>query len=405
MPEVNTAPAERLFDNRHFRNLILGGTISMFGDQFYLVALPWLVLQLTGSKVALGTVLTLAAVPRAVLMLIGGAISDRSSPRRLLFITSLARTFLVAGIAALLWMNSIALWHIYLLSFLFGIADAFAIPALSAILPVLVERHNLTKANSVLQSSMQVTMITGPAPAGVLIKKLGTMWAFFIDAISFIFILVALWSIPDPKKEGSHHANKNVWHTIVEGVRYVHSDIAMRTLMGVATAMNFCILGPVMVGLAALAKDLFGSASAYGAMFSAFAAGGLAGSVFAGTRKQRKRGIMILFLGIWLGMLLAIVGLLHNLWALCFDMFLMGLASGYSSVHITAWYQERVEPTVMGRVMSLRMFTIFGTMPISLAISGFVAERSLELLFVSSGILVIFVTLLAATQRSVREVD
>src|SRR4029079_4588125 len=119
----------------HFRNLILGGTISMFGDQFYLIALPWLVLQLTGSKVALGTVLMLAAVPRAVLILMGGAISDRSSPRRIMFITAFARTILVAAIAALLWMNSIALWHVYVLSFLFGLADAFGIPALMAILP------------------------------------------------------------------------------------------------------------------------------------------------------------------------------------------------------------------------------------------------------------------------------
>ena len=405
MPDTAPTISERLFDNRHFRNLILGGTISMLGDQFYLIALPWLVLQLTGSKVALGTVLMLAAVPRAVLMLMGGAISDRSSPRRIMFITALIRTILVTAIAALLWMNSIALWHVYLLSFLFGLADAFAIPALMSILPVLVERHQLTKANSVLQSSMQLTLIAGPAPAGVVIKKLGIVWAFLIDAVSFLFILAALWTIPDPKKEDGAHQGKNVWHSMMEGIRYLHSDIAMRTIMGFATALNFCIMGPVMVGLAALGKDLFGSATAYGMMFSAFAAGGLAGAIVAGTRKQKKRGIMLLFLGIWLGILLAAVGLLHHLWALCLDMVLMGLASGYSNIHMTAWYQERVEPVMMGRVMSLRMFTVFGTMPITLALSGILAEKSLPLLFISSGLLMLVVTFLAATQRPVREAD
>jgi MFS family permease len=405
MPETQTPTEERLFNNRHFRNLILGGTISMFGDQFYLIALPWLVLQLTGSKVALGTVLMLAAVPRAVLMLMGGAISDRSSPRRIMFITALARTILVSGIAALLWLNSIALWHVYVLSFLFGLADAFAIPAMMAILPVLVERHQLTKANSALQSSMQLTLIAGPAPAGVVIKKLGIMWAFLIDAVSFLFILAALWTIPDPKKEAAAHTSKNVWHSMMEGIRYVHSDIAMRTIIGFAIALNFCIMGPVMVGLAALAKDLFNSATAYGLMFSAFATGGLIGAVVAGTRKQHKRGIMLLFVGGWLGILLAIVGLLHSLWALCLDMFLMGLSSGYSNVHMTAWYQERVEPVMMGRVMSLRMFTVFGTMPLTLAISGVLAEKSLPLLFIASGILMFIVTAFAATQRPVREVD
>lgn len=86
-------------------------------------------------------------------------------------------------------------------------------------------------------------------------------------------------------------------------------------------------------------------------------------------------------------------------------MLLMGLTSGYSNVHMTAWYQERVEPSLMGRVMSLRMFSIFGLMPVSLAIAGFLAEISLHILFVSAGLLMFAVTLLAATQRAVREID
>jgi MFS family permease len=391
----------RLFDNKHFRNLIGGGTISMIGDQFYLVALPWLVLQLTGSSVALGT-----AFPRAVLMLMGGAITDRTSPHRVMLLTACARTVLVAAIAALIWANSIQLWHVYLLSFAFGFADAFAIPALSAILPALVEREQLTRANSVLQGSMQLTMIVGPAPAGVLIKKLGTMWAFLIDAISFLFIIAALWKIPDPPARPATQSQRGVWHSMMEGLRYVHADVAIRTLLGFATALNFCILGPVMVGLAVLAKNTFGSAGAYGAMFSAFAAGGLVGSVIAGIRKkQRHRGVMVLLMGGWLAILLALVGVLHSLIGLCILMLLMGVASGYNNVHMTAWYQERVEPSMMGRVMSLRMFAIFGMMPVSLAISGVIAEKSLDALFVGSGILMLAVTIAAATQRQMREID
>ena len=402
---LNSEPTTRLFDNRHFRNLILGSTISMFGDQFYLVALPWLVLQMTESSVALGSVMMLAAIPRAVLMLMGGAISDRTSPRLVMLTTACTRTILVTGIAVLVWFNIARMWHLYILSFLFGVADAFAIPAISAILPVLVERQHLTKANSALQSSMQLTMIAGPAPAGILIKKLGTLWAFIIDAVSFLFIIVALWSIPDPPKPAQKKSLRAVWDSVVEGLRYVHSNIAMKTILGLSTALNFCIMGPVTVGLAMLAKDRFASAGAYGAMISAFAAGGLTGSIGAGFRKQRKRGIMLLFVAGSLAILLAIVGLLDSLLSLCAAMFLMGVISGYSNVHMTAWYQERVEPAIMGRVMSLRMFAIFGTMPISLAVAGFIAESSLKLLFLSSGILMFVVTLLAALQAPLREVD
>jgi len=396
--------SSRLFENRHFRNLILGTTISVIGDQFYLVALPWLVLQLTGSSVALGTALMLAAVPRAVLMLMGGAISDRTSPRRITLWTASSRTVLVAVIAVFIWLGILRLWHVYVLAFAFGVADAFAIPAISAIIPALVERQHLTQANSVFQSSMQLTMIVGPAPAGILIKKFGTAWAFLIDAISFLFIIAALWSIPDAPKM-QQPARRGVWHSMMEGLRYVYSDVAMRTIMGFSTALNFCIMGPVMVGLATLAKVKFGSAGAYGAMISAFALGGLTGSIVAGMRKQRGRGIMLLFVGAWLGAFLAVVGLLNSLVTLCVVMLLMGLASGYNNIHMTAWYQERVDPSMMGRVMSLRMFTIFGTMPLSLALSGVIAAISLKILFLTAGGLMFLVSVLAATQRPVREVD
>lgn len=402
----DSVPKPGLFQNRHFRNLILGGMISMLGDQFYLIALPWLVLQITGSSVALGTVLTLAAVPRAVLMLLGGAVSDRTSPRRLLLLTACARTILVAAIAILGWNGMLSLWHLYVLAFAFGLADAFAIPALQALLPVLVSKDQLVPANSVLQSSMQLSMIAGPPPAGFIIKQIGTMWAFFIDAVSFLFIIAPLAVIPDPPKTSTHHSQRGVWHDLLEGLRYVHADIAMRTLMGFGASLNFFIMGPVMVGLAAVAKNHFHSSTAYGLMFAAFAAGGLAGGITAGLRKQRRRGLMVLLLGATLGLLFVILGfLLHSLPGMCLDIFFMGIASGYCSVHLTAWYQERIQPQLMGRVMSLRMFTIFGLMPVSLAISGFVADASLPLLFVASGVLLLAVTLLASTQAPVRALD
>jgi MFS family permease len=405
MEAAATQQNTKLFRNRYFRNLILGSTVSMFGDQFYLVALPWLVLQLTGSSVALGTVLMVAAVPRAVLMLMGGAISDRTSPRKILLMTAWTRTIFVAAVAVLGWLKLLALWHVYILAFAFGVADAFAIPSMQALLPILVSREQLTQANSVFQSSMQITMISGPAPAGAMIKKFGTMWAFFIDAISFLFIIAPLSIIPDPEKPSQQRSARTVWHSILEGLRYVFNDSAMRTMITFSTSLNFFIMGPIMVGLAIIAKKQFNSATAYGIMFSAFAFGGLAGSLMAGMRKQRRRGILILVVGAIIGILLSLVGLVHSLIALCVLMFLMGVTSGYSSVHITSWYQQRIEASMMGRVMSLRMFGIFGLMPVSLTIAGFLADVSLKWMFLSAGILLLLVTLFAATQRAIRVID
>src|SRR3954468_15218990 len=123
----------------HFRNLWIGVTISLLGDQFYLVALPWLALQLTRSSVALGTILMTAAIPRAVLMLVGGAVTDRFSARRVLMATAAARPLLVGGVAVLVWLGLIRVWELYALGFLFGVADAFSFPAGPALMPTLVK--------------------------------------------------------------------------------------------------------------------------------------------------------------------------------------------------------------------------------------------------------------------------
>jgi MFS family permease len=109
----------------YFRNLWIGSTVSLLGDQFYLVALPWLVLQLTGSSLVLGTVLTVAAVPRALLMFVGGAVTDRVSARTVLLATAAIRAILVGIVASLIALHVIRFWHLYLLTFAFGVADGF----------------------------------------------------------------------------------------------------------------------------------------------------------------------------------------------------------------------------------------------------------------------------------------
>src|ERR1700723_318109 len=106
-----SAPRQHPLRNPNFRLLWAGNTISWTGDQFYLVALPWIILQITGSSIVLGTITMMAAIPRAALMLLGGAVTDRISPRRIMMLTAFSRTLLVAAGSGLLWMHAMQLWH------------------------------------------------------------------------------------------------------------------------------------------------------------------------------------------------------------------------------------------------------------------------------------------------------
>lgn len=401
-----TAPpvAQHPLRERNFRMLWAGSGISAVGDQFYLVALPWVVLQLTGSAVAVGTILMAVAIPRALLMLFGGALTDRISARRILVSTASARTLLVTIIGFLLWWHWLQLWELYVLGFFFGVADAFAWPAATTLLPSLVKREQLVAANSVFQTTGQLTTIVAPAPAGLVIKALGTAWAFFIDAISFLFIIAALWRLPDPPKAASA-AKPPVWRSILDGIAYVRRDVPLRSLMLVAAMLNFCISGPMGVGLPYLVKTKFGSAAAYGLVISAMAAGGLIGALLAGILKIKRRGLLLLGACVVISAGIASMGLLGHLWLIAAVLLLLGSSAGVANVHIAAWIQQRIDATVRGRVFSVLMLANFGLIPVSLAVAGLLIAWNLKLMFLIAGVSMLLITAFGASQEQVRAIE
>ena len=405
IPVPSTPPAaQHRLRERNFRMLWAGSAISAVGDQFYLVALPWVVLQLTGSAVAVGTILMAVAIPRALLMLFGGALTDRISARKIMMSTASTRTLLVTVIGFLLWWHRLQLWELYVLGFFFGVADAFAWPAATTLLPSLVKREQLVAANSVFQTTGQLTAIVAPAPAGLVIKALGTAWAFFIDAISFLFIIAALWRLPDPPKAASA-AKPPVWRSILDGIAYVRRDVPLRSLMLVAAMLNFCISGPMGVGLPYLVKTKFGSAAAYGVVISAMAVGGLIGALLAGIWKVKRRGLLLLGACAVISAGIASIGLLGHLWWVAAVLLVLGASAGVANVHIAAWIQQRIDATVRGRVFSVLMLGNFGLLPVSLAVAGLLIAWNLKLMFLIAGVSMLLVTAFGASQKQVRAIE
>src|SRR5262245_33073225 len=381
----------------------IGASISLLGDQFYLVALPWVVLQLTGSGVAMGTVAMAAGIPRAVLMLLGGAVTDRSSPRRLLMATATARTLLVAAVGALLWLHDLRLWHLYVLAIAFGTADAFALPSSGAMLRSLVGPEQLPAANSIWQSSALLTGVVGPAAAGWLTKALGAAVAFFLDAISFLFIIGALWTLPDPPRPHAAAPKSKIWTSVGEGLAYVGRDVSLRSLMLLAAVLNFCLAGPLNVGLAYLPRHRFTSPTAFGLWVSIVAAGAVAGMLLAGVWKSERRGVLLCGTGAILGAATASMAMLPGLWPVAALLAVMGVFSGFINVQLQAWFQQRVDRAYLGRVVSVLMLSAFGLMPLSMAAAGAAVEWSVAGTFLVAGAAMLLVSAFGFLQRPVRE--
>ena len=158
---VAAPPVEHPLRSANYRLWLIGGTISLLGDQFYLVALPWLVLQQTGSAVAMGAIMMAGAIPRALLMLMGGVVSDRISARKIMMATGAARTICVTAIGVLVWMRIVQTWELYALAFAFGVADAFAGPAQSAYLPTLLNRNKPAVSTRMAAVAVAVKLTSG----------------------------------------------------------------------------------------------------------------------------------------------------------------------------------------------------------------------------------------------------
>ncbi len=412
--EPKKHPMLRILSLRDFRLLFSGTTTSLLGDQFAFIATPWLVLKMTGDPLALGIVLALEGIPRAVFMLLGGAITDRLSPRLIMLTSDVIRGVLTVLMAVVVFTGTVQMWMVYAFGLGFGLVAGFAIPASNSIVPRLVTQQDLPAGNSIMMGASQLIGFIGPTVAGILIggfsqSPLGIGLAFAIDAASFAVSVITLWLMHgggrQPSSAGST-AEEGVWASILAGLNTLWDDKVLRLMFVVITAMNFLFVGPLLVGIPVLAKQrLPEGALAFGLLISAYSGGNLAGYLLAGSLPRPGGKVMRIFIVVLLavfGLVLGSFGFIRSTWVDFALMLLLGLGNGYLSITLFTWMQTRTPKEMLGRMMSILMLSNTGLVPISQAISGAVSRWSLTGLFASAGLLILLVTLWAAPQPELK---
>ena len=416
-PEIETGrlariPFLRPLAERDFRLLWGGESISLLGDQFHFVALATLVLVLTGSGLALGTVLFAASIPRAAFILVGGALTDRFSPRVLMLASNILRGVTVGVLAALVLTGAAELWHLVVIGVVFGAVDAIFYPALNSIIPFLVPVDRLPAATGLVHGTSQLMALIGPATAGLLVTAVGVGSAFVIDAASFGIAALALFAIrgggraiPHPGTTAAAEpaaAAPSLLASIRAGAAYALADPAIRTLILLSAAFNLAFTGPVMVGIPWLANVRFdGGPALLGLLFAGFGGGALVGAVLAGSLgAPRRQGVVILSIAAVLGLAIALIGLVPAAALVAIVLVIAGLGVGYINVLVIAWLQARVDPAMLGRVMSLVMLGSVGLAPVSLALAGLLVDEHATALFVVAGAAVLAAVLSGAASRA-----
>ncbi|MHB8139959.1 MAG: MFS transporter [Vulcanimicrobiaceae bacterium] len=375
-----------------FRRLLVGATLSQLGDVFFLVAIPWVVLDLSGSALAMSSILITVAIPRAGLMLFGGALSDRVSVRSILIVSNLTLMACVGVVAFLAQQHFLALWMLYIIALIFGIADAFAGPAMKVLVPSIVAQEEIPAANSLLQTSMQLCLLGGAGAAGLTIQRFGIASAMAIDTASFLFLIAALVSIHEARRVPFQA--RSVVAAIGDGIQFVLRDPSLRLLIIVIAVVNFAITGATQVGLVMLVHTRFGSAADYGSLVAATAIGSVLGYLLAGSIKVGDTLVSaILGAALLLGIALGTLSVAMPIWALFGVLLFCGIVAGFVNVQAISFLQAKVIPEMLGRVMSLVALASIGIAPLSLAIGGFIAQQNLSALFITSGALLVSIAL------------
>ncbi len=401
----------RVMAAREFRLLLAGSSASLLGDQFALIATPWLVLQISADPFALGLVLALEGLPRAGSMLIGGAVTDRFAPRRVMVGADIARAALTAAMAFVVLSDATQMWMIYGYALCFGLFSGLAIPAENSIVPSLVERNDLEAGNALKMTAAQLAGFAGPALAGIVIASystslLGIGLAYGFDALTFIVSAAAVGAIQRGGRGHGDVLDAKLWESIAEGIRNTWEDEALRFVFSVLIAVNLFVVGPLLVGIPLLAHQrLSEGALAFGVLMGSFAVGNLGGYLLAGvTRKPSSAAMRLVVLAVLsgFGVVVASLGVAANLWIDAVLLAGLGLGNGYLAINLFTWIQARTPEAMLGRTMSLVTFTSLGLVSISQAAAGMVSRWSLDALFLTAGALVVATAIWSAGRPGLR---
>jgi hypothetical protein len=394
--------------------------MNMLGDQFTLIALPLLVLHMTNDPLALGLVFALIGIPRAIFILVGGAVVDHYSPQRVLMLTKYVNTVLLGVLGALVLTQRLELWMLYGLATALGLSTAFSIPSATAMLPHALPFDKLQAANGVMLGLRQASMFLGPILAGVLlavsehggaggVDNKGVGLAFALDALTFAVSAWTLSQVVPHTREQADTAvaeRKGVMGLMLGGLRFCWNDKALRICFFYGVAIGFFVSGPMQVAIPVLAVKLQNPA-ALGILMGAHGGGTLLGMVSGVKLTWRfgNLGSTILVLDCVAGALFIPMGYIGAVWEGSILLLAIGALAGFLQVALFTWIQQRVPLNMMGRAMSLFMFVVVGVGPISASLTGWALRQvSLTQLFVFSGSLLVVIVLIVGATSSMRSI-
>ena len=370
----------------NFRLFWTGALASNIGNWMQVLAQGWLVYQLTGSALLLGTVGFLQGLPTLVLSLMGGVLADRIERRTLMVATQAAEMVLAFALAGLTLTGVVRVEHVLVIALVSGLVGAINQPVRQGIISDLVPREDVQNAIAVNTAQFRASQLVGPAVAGIVVAQVGAGWAFLLNGLSFVAVIVSLLSLRLPPWTPPA-AKLSLWQSATEGIHFVARHEVLGTLVVIAAVPAlFGYPGQQALMPVFASSVLHVGAQGLGALLGATGAGALVGAlVVASLSGFRRRGLLQLMAGIAYGVTLVLFAASRRL-DLSVGLLFAGAVCYMVFVSLNQTFLQTLAPDAMrGRVVSVMTAATFGLMPLGSMAAGVAAQRWDATLVVGAG--------------------
>ena len=360
--------------SRNYVLYLAGHFTSQTGAWVEQTAVSWILYELTGSALLLGLAGLARAVPTIALALIGGAIADRVPRRTMLYCTESTMLVNSLVIGFLAWSGRLEYWHLYALSFVNGALSAFSVPARQALFAGLVPRTAVQSAVTFNAVAVRCGVLIGPSIGGAALAYGSYALPFWINAASFVGMLLALRAMDIPRTEPHGHSKAaSLRQGMSEGLRFVWDHAPLRVALALEVVSG--LFGHNITLITIIAKDVIGTgAQGLGWLLSALGAGGMLAMIFMVFAQLRHHMRVILTAGAIYSLLLASFAVSAWLPLSVVLLFMLGTCDGIWGVNRNTLAQTLVPDALRGRVMSVVVLTTRGSAPLGRLQAGFVAD-------------------------------
>lgn len=362
----------RALKYKNYRLFVGGQSLSLIGTWLQMVALTWLVYQLTNSALMLGIVGFSGQLPMFIVSPFAGVFADRWNRHKMLLLTQSLALVQALILSFLVFTNLIEIWQIIVLSIFLGMINAFDMPIRQAFLKDMIEGHTEDVGNAIaLNSSMvNAARLVGPSIAGILIATVGEGWCFLVNSISFLAVVISLLKmeihfVPHPAKE------LKVFTELKEGFKYTFNFPPIKYLILLLASVSIMSTSITLLAPVIAKKYLLGGADTYGFLIAAFGSGALISAIYLLNKKN------VLGLGRLIGVAVFIFGISMILLGFSrmflLSLFIMLTAGSGMMLHLASTntlLQTISEESKRGRVMSFYTMGFRGMSPFGSIIAG-----------------------------------